>query len=222
MRLSYTWPCPSCEYVGTSRRDLQKHKVDDHDGKRTHRPFRFKSGGNCKFCNRYFERQCHLKRHENRCTLNPNRIEYTSHPQTQEAKAKISKTAKDNKRSGGYRIGSGRGKKGTYKDYYCDSSWELAYVVYNLDHGIEFKRNRDIFFYEFEGEKHSFMPDWKIGNKYIEIKGYWTKQWQAKLDQFPKNEVLEVITKEEIIPYLEYARSKYGDDFTKLYENRRG
>lgn len=27
---------------------------------------------------------------------------------------------------GGYRKGSGRGKKGRYKGYWCDSSWELA------------------------------------------------------------------------------------------------
>ena len=219
MRLAYIWPCPFCEYVGVSRRDFQRHKVDVHKGKATHRKFLFASGGNCKFCNKPFKRMCELKAHEARCFSNPDRIEYNSHSQSKESREKISKTAKMNKRSGGYRIGSGRGKRGYYKGYYCDSSWELAYVIYNIDHGIEFQRNHRKFPYIFEGEEHEFMPDWKIGNKYVEIKGYWTKQWQAKLDQFPKSEILEIITKNEIRPYLEYVENKYGKDFISLYEN---
>ena len=39
---------------------------------------------------------------------------------------------------GGKRHGSGRGKKGWYKGYYCDSTWELAWVIYQLDHGVKF------------------------------------------------------------------------------------
>ena len=107
MRLSYTWPCPFCEYVGISRRDFQRHKAEVHEGKRTHRPFNFISGGNCKFCNKPFKRMCELKTHERRCFSNPNRMEYSSHRHTEEAKSKISRTAKKNKRSGGYRKGSG-------------------------------------------------------------------------------------------------------------------
>ena len=42
---------------------------------------------------------------------------------------------------GGYVQGSGRGKKGWYKGFFCDSSWELAYVVYCLDHKINITRN---------------------------------------------------------------------------------
>ncbi|MBR4315976.1 MAG: hypothetical protein IKP65_03270 [Alphaproteobacteria bacterium] len=36
---------------------------------------------------------------------------------------KISETSRKNGISGGKRHGSGRGKKGWYKGYYCDSSW---------------------------------------------------------------------------------------------------
>lgn len=54
--------------------------------------------------------------------------------------------------SGGKREGSGRGKRGWYKGYYCDSSWELAWVIYNLDHGNQFKRNTNIYYeYEYGG-----------------------------------------------------------------------
>jgi len=41
-----------------------------------------------------------------------------------------------NSGKGGKRIGSGRGKSGWYKGYWCDSSWELAYVIYNIDHDV--------------------------------------------------------------------------------------
>lgn len=142
-----------------------------------------------------------------------------SHIQTEETRKKISETAKLNKKSGGYRLGSGRGKKGWYHGYFCDSSWELAFVIYNLEHNISFERNKQQFSYTFNGEQHNYIPDWKIENDFVEIKGYWTEQWQAKLDQFPKEENLRVITKVEMKPYLEYVRSKYGRNFISLYEN---
>ena len=44
---------------------------------------------------------------------------------TEETKKKCGK-------GGGYKPGSGRGKQGWYKGYWCDSSWELAFVMYCL------------------------------------------------------------------------------------------
>lgn len=130
---------------------------------------------------------------------------------TEETKLKLAK-------SGGYRKGSGRGKRGTYKGYYCDSSWELAFVIYNLEHEIEFTRNRKKFKYLFEGKEHYYMPDFVINGSFVEIKGYWTKQWQAKMDQFPEHEKLIVIDKHGISKYLNYAEDKYGKEFINLYE----
>ena len=60
---------------------------------------------------------------------------------TEECKQRISQSGRVNKLAGGYRRGSGRGKKGWYKGYWCDSSWELAWVIYSLEHGVEFTRN---------------------------------------------------------------------------------
>lgn len=119
---------------------------------------------------------------------------------------------------GGYRQGSGRGKHGWYKGYYCDSSWELAFVIYNLEHDIKFERNCKVFTYNYKNKNHTYMPDWIVDNKYIEIKGYCNEQWQAKLAQFPKDEILEVLTKNEMKPYIDYVVEKYGKDYIKLYE----
>ena len=41
---------------------------------------------------------------------------------------------------GGYHKNLGRGKQGSYKGYWCDSSWELAFVIYHLEHDIKFKK----------------------------------------------------------------------------------
>ena len=73
-----------------------------------------------------------------------------------ERKIKISETMKKNPNSGGLRKGSGRGKKGYYKGYWCDSSWELAWVIYQLDHNIKIKRNWEKFEYEYNNIKYFY------------------------------------------------------------------
>ena len=49
--------------------------------------------------------------------------------------------------SGGIKKGSSRGKSGWYKGYWCDSSYELAYLIYNLDNSTEVERNKKGFNY---------------------------------------------------------------------------
>lgn len=122
------------------------------------------------------------------------------------------------KKAGGYRKGSGRGKHGWYKGYWCDSSWELAYVIYNIDHNIKFERNTKKFKYIHSDTEHSYTPDFyiKSGDYYIEIKGYINDKWTSKIKQFKSK--LKIIGEIEIKPILKYIVSKYGSDFTKLYE----
>ena len=109
-----------------------------------------------------------------------------------------------------------KARYGWYQRIWCDSSWELAWIVYNLDHEIEFERNRKRFPYTYDDEKHNWVPDFKIGDTYIEIKGQITKCDLAKWEYFPES--LTVIGPKEIQPYLNYVTGKYGKDFTRLYE----
>jgi endogenous inhibitor of DNA gyrase (YacG/DUF329 family) len=119
--------------------------------------------------------------------------------------------------SGGYRKGSGRGKKGWYKGYWCDSSWELAWVIYSLDNGLKFTRNTQGFEYMFNETAHIYYPDYLMEDgTYIEIKGYTTAQWEAKKNSF--NGKIKIFDKVEMIPILKYVKEKYGFDFIKLYE----
>lgn len=56
-------------------------------------------------------------------------------------------------------------------------------MIYNLDHGIKFERCKEKFEYEFEGKKHNYYPDFKLEDgTYVEIKGYSTSRWCAKLN----------------------------------------
>lgn len=136
----------------------------------------------------------------------------------EERKKKISETMKKNPLAGGKRHGSGRGKKGWYNGYFCDSSWELAFVIYNVEHGIAFQRNNQGFEYEYLGEKHKFYPDFIMNDgTYVEIKGAMTEQNKVKIKSFQKT--LIVIGKKEIGIYLDYVIKKYGNNFVKLYES---
>lgn len=117
---------------------------------------------------------------------------------------------------GGYRKGSGRGKKGYYKGYWCDSSWELAFVIYNLEHEILFARNTTKFEYFFNGKTFHYIPDFIISDEYIEIKGYENEKWNSKVSQFPHK--LKILKKNDMEPYLEYVINKYGKNFIKLYD----
>ena len=84
----------------------------------------------------------------------------------EERKRKISESMKKNSLCGGLRKGSGRGKKGWYKGYWCDSSWELAWVIYNLDNNIKFERNNIGFEYVYKGKKRKYHPDFLISETY--------------------------------------------------------
>jgi len=119
--------------------------------------------------------------------------------------------------NGGYRAKGGRGKKGWYRGYWCDSSWELAWIIYQLDHNVKFTRNNEGFEYEFEGEKHKYYPDFILEDEtYVEIKGYVSKCFNAKRNFFKKK--LIVLTFKEISKYINYVKNTYGNDFIKLYE----
>ena len=68
----------------------------------------------------------------------------------------------------------------------------------------------------FEDVERNYIPDFILNESFIEIKGYISEQWEAKMAQF--NEPLKVLYKDDIKPYLDYVESKYGKGFISLYE----
>lgn len=113
---------------------------------------------------------------------------------------------------------AGRSKCGNYKGFYCRSSWELAFVIYNLDHNINFIANKKGFKYIWDGTEHTYFPDFYCPDTdtYIEVKGYYDKKAQEKTKQFKGN--LLVLQNSDMKPYLEYVVEKYGSNFISLYE----
>ena len=116
---------------------------------------------------------------------------------------------------GGYRKGSGRGKCGWYKGYWCDSSYELAWIIFNIDHNIKFERNTKKFTYVFDGKEKKYIPDFILNQEYVEIKNYKSAITDAKIDQFPLK--IKILYKNDLKNIFEYVVNKYGKDFIKLY-----
>lgn len=116
---------------------------------------------------------------------------------------------------GGYVKGSGRGKRGWYNGFFCDSSYELAYVIYCLEHNISIQRNTQKRQYIFEERIRNYTPDFIVNNEIVEIKGFSTPQWEAKLLANPD---VKVLYKKDLKHIFEYVIMKYGKDFINLYE----
>lgn len=117
--------------------------------------------------------------------------------------------------SGGYRKGSGVGKSGWYKGIWCDSSYELAWVIYQIEHKIHFERNYESFEYKWNNKKHKYTPDFKQNNFFIEIKGFVNEQTKEKLKVIPN---LKIIFRADLNKEFDYVEKKYGKNFIMLYE----
>jgi hypothetical protein len=123
-------------------------------------------------------------------------------------------------RTGGYKRGSGRGKSGWYKGVWCDSSWELAFLIYHLEHNIQIKRFEGYFEYSWEGSVHKYYPDFQVGENIYELKGIPSERELEKIKQAPRKIIM--ITENNMKPYLNYVKEKYGVKFITLYENKSG
>ena len=139
-------------------------------------------------------------------------VSLTGH--TEQTRENLSKIAKERK-LGGYVRGSGRGKKGWYKGFFCDSSWELAYVIYCLEHNKTIQRNTEKRKYVWQNKEKNYIPDFIVDGKLIEIKGRSTPEWEAKK---AFNLDVSVLYQEDLQDVFEYVINKYGKNYIKLYK----
>ena len=216
MKLKYKWECPFCHLICSTRKELYKHKDKFHNGQS------FDLGDKCKYCNKEFKHNNAKSCHERYCKLNPDRVECKGHLNSEETRQKISNSAKRNGKSGGYRQGAGYKniKRGFYKGIWCDSSWELAFLIYCLEHNIEIKRNFVKFPYYIENKLHYYIPDFIVGNTYIEIKGRIDYRCKYKFEQFPNKQRLKIYYAKDMKCFLNYVYKKYGKNFIDLYDDK--
>ena len=89
-------------------------------------------------------------------------------------------------------------------------------MIYCLDHNISIERNLEKRQYVWNGEVKNYIPDFIVEGKLIEIKGYKTEQWEAKLRS---NQDITVLNANDLKDILEYVIRKYGKNYTSMYEN---
>ena len=124
---------------------------------------------------------------------------------------------------GGYVPNSCKGKHGYYKGIYCDSTYELAYLIYCLDHNIDIKRCDESFEYELNGTKHMYHPDFIVDGTIIEIKNYYREVNDIKLNAV--NKPSKILYFNDLIPCFEYVSKTYNkyykgtrNNFYELYD----
>lgn len=114
-----------------------------------------------------------------------------------------------------------------------DSSWELIFYIYQIDHNNTISRCDKKLEYEYKGEKHFYFPDFDVNGKLYEIKGdqFWkddgTMQnpydhsmdslFEAKHQCGLRNNVT-FIRKNEIIEMNKYITEKYTSDYIGLFK----
>jgi len=123
---------------------------------------------------------------------------------------------------GGYIQFSGNNKenKGYYKGVYCDSTWELAYVIYNIDHNIPIKRCEKVYEYTYNNKARKYHPDFELEDgTIVEIKGYeYDESLQYKIASV-KDVDVKVLRRDDLQYIFDYVVETYGKDFRKMYDN---
>lgn len=106
-----------------------------------------------------------------------------------------------------------KSKYGWYKGIYCDSSWELAFLIYNLDNNKKVIREERGFEYIYNNKKHKYYPDFLIDNIYYEIKGRdnCPEITKIKMQVVKDNNFdIKILYKKDIDKYIEYVKNKYN------------
>lgn len=220
---------------------IRRHEQHPETFKLVYKPTH--EGLACCFCGKTCKNSNSLVQHELRCKNNPEKIETEvsgfnksgtreawNKGLTKEVNDSIQQQANSLKEwyqdnpehpQGGYIPTSARKcKYGTYKGFYCDSSWELAFVIYNLDRNISISRCTEHFEYNYSDKIRKYYPDFIIGDTYYEIKGIYRPEDQVKIEQFPTTKKLVVIDSKNIYTYVRYCELTYGKDFARLYDRK--
>lgn len=118
---------------------------------------------------------------------------------------------------GGYREGSGRGKRGYHRGVYCASTYELVWVIYRLDHGLPVVK-----FPGFIDMGHAkYYPDFVDGDTIYEIKGFWTPEVDIKRAAAENaGYKVHLLYKKDLTREFDWVKQRYiYSDVTELYDN---
>jgi len=112
---------------------------------------------------------------------------------------------------GGFRKRSGSVRTGYYNGIFCGSTWELCWVIYNLDHNVKFTR----FSKKLEYNGTIYYPDFLLadGKTIIEIKGP-----RADFDQVNRKTIVaenngyivNLLTEDKLQHIFRYIKDTYN------------
>ena len=125
-----------------------------------------------------------------------------------------------------------RPQKYEFDNLKFDSFWELAFYLYHIDKDHDIEREPCKFEYYVGNAKHYYFPDFRVGNKYYEIKGDHlidfykngkiktlktlskgvTTESKEKYKCMKKHNVRLIYSK-QIKKYIDYVESNYDKDF---------
>ena len=105
-------------------------------------------------------------------------------------------------------------KQGWFRGYWCDSGWELAFLLYHFDYGVKVERNEKGFPYVYRKHRYWYYPDFIVDGVFVEVKGIVNQRTKAKLAHFPHT--IHLYDAKTMKPILAYVEGKYGPDYAKL------
>lgn len=108
-------------------------------------------------------------------------------------------------------------KRGWYKGFYCGSSWELAFLIWALDHNLNIKRCDKVFKYEYNGKIYNYYPDFEIDGVIYEIKGFEDFKAKAKHKAFPE---IIYLKKNDLKEQFKYVKETYGKNYVELLTDK--
>lgn len=112
-------------------------------------------------------------------------------------------------------------RKFEYNNITFDSKWEIAYFIWLQDHNIDFKYQPEALPYEYKGKTKYYHPDFKVENKFIEIKNSYELNKMITLVESQEhykylcmiNNNVKII--DDCTLYVDYVNSKYGKELLK-------
>ena len=157
----------------------------------------------CKYCGNIFDIRLRKNKSDFCCEECKNKSKHE----------KLSKIAKKSNFGGYYPNSIKNHHHGNYKGIHCDSSWELAYLVWCLEHNIKIERCKEVRYYKLNKQTRKYFPDFIVEGQIIEIKGYNDKGSQIKSEQNPD---IKVLLYDDLKESLDYTINKYGNKFWEV------
>lgn len=111
------------------------------------------------------------------------------------------------------------GKTGWYKEFWCHSRYELAYIIFCLDTGLKIERNNTYWRYEYKGKIRRYYPDFRVNGKLVEIKGWHSELIDIKLAAV--DESITILYGKDLQLVFKHVYDKTGlklEELHQLYE----